>query len=101
MRLRLSIVRTMAAWPLLAMVGPLPAAEAPTVVRGGVDLVPVDALVTDAEGRQVTDLTLADFVVYEDGRPQTVTNCRYIQVSVDDPLPAAASGGPPATPTPI
>jgi VWFA-related protein len=40
--------------------------------RTGVDLVNVSATVTDANGRFVRSLTRDDFVVYEDGVPQSV-----------------------------
>lgn len=39
-----------------------------------VDVVNVEVLVTDREGKMVRDLTAADFEVLEDGKPQTITN---------------------------
>lgn len=51
-------------------------------------LVQVDAVVTDSKGRYVSDLTADDFAVYEDGKPQTITNFSYVRVS--SPLPAGA-----------
>src|SRR2546422_6977011 len=45
----------------------------PLVVRLSVDLVQVDAVVTDAKGRPVTDLRAADFEILQDGRVQAVT----------------------------
>jgi hypothetical protein len=39
------------------------------VFRLGLELVQVDAVVTDARGRHVTDLTIEDFEVRQDGRP--------------------------------
>src|SRR6266480_3826763 len=36
--------------------------------RGGTTLVQVDAIVADVDGRPVTDLTVADFDILDDGR---------------------------------
>jgi len=41
------------------------------VFRGGVDLVNVGVTVTDRKGNLVTDLTVDDFEIYEDGKKQT------------------------------
>jgi hypothetical protein len=38
----------------------------------------VDAVVTDAKGRHVTDLRAEGFEMLEDGRPQQVVNFSYI-----------------------
>lgn len=48
------------------------------VVRITTNLVQVDAVVTDKDGKQVTDLKAEDFEVLEDNRPQTITNFSYI-----------------------
>jgi VWFA-related protein len=48
------------------------------VVRISTNLVQIDAVVTDKNGRQVTDLKVDDFEVLQDGRPQKVTNLSYI-----------------------
>ena len=48
------------------------------VVRITTNLVQVDAVVTDKEGRVVTDLRAEDFEVFEDGRPQAVTNLSFV-----------------------
>ncbi|HEX8501285.1 MAG TPA: VWA domain-containing protein [Pyrinomonadaceae bacterium] len=55
-----------------------PAVDDEQVVRVTSSLVQVDAVVLDAEGRQVTDLRAEDFEVFEDGRPQVVTNFAYV-----------------------
>ena len=41
--------------------------------RTGVELVSVTVTVTDDRGRFVPDLKISDFVVYEDGQPQTIS----------------------------
>jgi VWFA-related protein len=69
---------------MLAFLAAAPAAAAekdggpPLVVRLSVDLVQVDAVVTDGKGRPVTNLLAADFEILQDGRPQTVTQAVYM-----------------------
>ncbi len=48
------------------------------VVRIRANLVQVDAVVTDKNGTQITDLTDQDFEVLEDGRPQKISNLSYV-----------------------
>ena len=43
-----------------------------------VDPVAVDVAVTDSLGRSVTELTRDDFIVYEDGQPQTLRSAHLI-----------------------
>ncbi len=47
-------------------------------IRVTVDLVQVDAVVTDSTGRHVADLKPEDFQVFEDGRPQKITHFSYV-----------------------
>ena len=47
-------------------------------IRVTVDLVQVDAVVTDSTGRHVADLNAQDFQVFEDGRPQKITYFSYV-----------------------
>ena len=71
-----SFVRPAGVLLLLALAGGAAPAEEQRVVprfRSGVDLVKVTATVRDAEGRLVGDLTRDDFEVFEDGRPQRIT----------------------------
>jgi VWFA-related protein len=76
---------------------PAPADEE-TVVRIDANLVQVDAVVTDKEGRQVTDLKAGDFEILEDGRPQQITNFSYVSTA-GGPLASNAST-PPASSEP-
>jgi VWFA-related protein len=62
------------------------------VIRINVNLVQVDAVVTDGKGNPVTNLTAEDFEVFQDGKPQAITNFAYINVKN-----RAASFAPPAT----
>ena len=68
-----------------------------TVIRVGVDLVRVDATVTDRQGRHVRDLTASDFELLQDGKPQTISSFAY--VSTDPASPAASEIGVSATPS--
>jgi|GEM_PF-1921722 hypothetical protein len=59
--------------------GQAPQQESPSgVIRITVNLVQVDAVVTDSKGRQVTNLKPSDFEILEDGRPQPITNFSYV-----------------------
>ena len=49
-------------------------------MRVSVNLVEVDAVVTDGKGRQVTDLTADDFELYQDGKRQPIKHCSYVAV---------------------
>jgi VWFA-related protein len=60
------------------------------VVRISVTLVQLDAVVTDKQGRLVTDLRSSDFEIYEDGRKQHITNFSFVSTQ-PEPLPAAAT----------
>jgi Ca-activated chloride channel homolog len=42
--------------------------------RAGIDLVTFGVTVADRDGKLITDLTPADFQVFEDGKPQTITH---------------------------
>lgn len=47
-------------------------------IRISSDLVLVDALVLDKDGKQVTDLTADDFEIFQNGKPQKITNFTYV-----------------------
>jgi len=55
------------------------------VFRGGVTIMQIDALVTDAEGNPVMDLTKDDFEVLEGGRPREVTTFAAVTIPIDPP----------------
>jgi VWFA-related protein len=86
-----------------------PGKETPFVVRLGVDLVQVDAVVTDKKGHAVTDLVAADFEILQDGRPQAVTQAAFmgsleaegappVPLTVREPGPATTGDDEPAEP---
>jgi VWFA-related protein len=62
------------------------------VVRIGVTLVQLDAVVTDKAGKQVTDLTREDFRLLVDGKPQRITNFSYISNVAARPAAGRDSG---------
>lgn len=61
------------------------------VVRISTELVQVDAVVVDKNGRQVTDLRPEEFEVYEDGRRQEITNFSYVTTVPNQTMPADAT----------
>src|SRR5690242_8878383 len=74
MRLRtaLPIVALMLGSTLAAsQAGQQPASQRPTF-RGGVARVSVAATVRDGRGRPVTNLTAADFTLYDNGKPREI-----------------------------
>jgi VWFA-related protein len=58
-------------------------------LRISTTLVEIDAVVTDREGRHVTDLKPEDFELIQDGRPQKISSVRYVSTDARGP----ASGG--------
>jgi VWFA-related protein len=57
--------------------------EQEEVVKLGVTLVQIDAVVTDAKGKYVNDLKAEDFEIYEDGKKQKITNFSYVLTQPD------------------
>jgi VWFA-related protein len=50
------------------------------IFRTGINTVRVDVIVTDRQGNPVTDLTLEDFEILEDGKPQKPETFRLIRI---------------------
>jgi VWFA-related protein len=69
-------------------------------LRVTVDLVQVDATVTDAQGNPVPDLKASDFRVLLDGKPQELKYSNYLRLSEvpEPPVEAPATGAMPAIP---
>jgi VWFA-related protein len=61
------------------------------IVRVTTNLVQMDVVVTDKDGRQVTDLQASDFELLEDGRPQQITNFAYVNTTTPAPAAVAAT----------
>src|SRR5438128_11167172 len=70
---------------------PAPAQESPDMplLRVTVNLVQVDAVVTDSKGKQVTNLTAGDFQIFQDGKSQKITHFSYISTAAPTPVPIA------------
>ncbi len=60
------------------------------------NLVQLDAVVTDRKGKQVTDLAAGDFDLLQDGKPQVITNLSYVRIA--DPTGPAPALRPVKTP---
>jgi VWFA-related protein len=73
-----------------------PTSSQAPVFRAGVDLLQLDVTVTDKKTHlPVRGLTLADFVVLEDNKPQTIA--AFAAVDVPDPPALPVVGGQPVT----
>lgn len=72
------------------------------VIRIDTKLVQIDAVVTKGS-KQVIDLNAADFEIFEDGKPQTITNFSYISTIPAGPASIATAPsnptGPPTIPS--
>lgn len=80
------------------------------VLRITTNLVQIDAVVTDPEGRHVSNLTAGDFEILEDGRPQKITAFSYVSTVAPRPAhiktkiiapPGKPSAPPPVAPPPV
>lgn len=69
---------------------PVARPDAP-VVRISVEIVQLDAVVTDRKGHHVTDLGPEDFVVYQDGTPQKISRFAFERVRDAQPGRAAST----------
>ena len=63
---------------LAAALAQTPAQSDEAVIRITVNLVQVDAVVTDSKDKPVTDLKAEDFEIRQDGKVQKITNFSYI-----------------------
>lgn len=57
---------------------PTPAQQNEDVVRISTSLVQIDAVVTDKDGKQITDLKQSDFELLQDGKLQKITKFSFI-----------------------
>jgi VWFA-related protein len=80
-----------------------PQPDAEDVVRITTNLVQVDAVVTDKDGKLVTDLKPEEVEIYEDGREQKITNFSFnLSESVPasrDAKPTSDKSAPPVPPS--
>jgi VWFA-related protein len=68
---------------------PAPQPQQPPVFRADVDLIELDVSVLDSNRRPVRGLTLQDFSVTEDGRPQRVVAVSHVDLAEHDPARSA------------
>jgi len=71
-----------------------PPDQPPVTFRVEVNYVEVDAFVTDAQGRPVTDLTEADFELLEDGKPQKISTFALVNIPIERPERPLFAGKP-------
>jgi VWFA-related protein len=81
---------------LSAQQSPAPGASVPPplVIKVGVDLIQIDAAVTDKEGHPVTDLRADDFTIEIDGKKQPVSNAMFFEGRPGSETGGAASAAP-------
>ncbi len=60
-----------------------PVEQPPVTFRVEVNYVEVDALVTDADGKPITNLTKDDFELFEDGKKQDVATFALINIPIE------------------
>jgi VWFA-related protein len=63
------------------------ARQVPGTFRSGVTMVPIDVRVLGEQGYPVTDLTLDDFTVFEDGVPQEIQHFLRLELVAGTPTP--------------
>jgi VWFA-related protein len=97
MHARLLVLFAVLAVPALSAQSPPQSASPPPaqpgqqpVFRTGVELLTVDATVVDRDGRQITDLTPAEFEVEVDGDTRPVVSAEYVKMVDDTPIPVGA-----------
>lgn len=66
-----------------ACVALLPAQQDAPVFRVEVNAIEIDAFVTDRQGNPVTDLTMDDFELLEDGVPQTIASLSLVNIPIE------------------
>lgn len=77
----LAAAATFTALPLARSVQQAQQPPQPPTFRAGVNVVRVDAIVTDRRGGAITDLTEGDFEVTEDGKPQKIESFKLVRVN--------------------
>ncbi len=98
MRIYTSLLATLLAFGMLLPTvaqQPPPPDDDEEVVRITTNLVQVDAVVTDRDGRHVTDLRPEDFEITEEGKRQEVTSFSYVSAApAVRPINTAATAAP-------
>lgn len=84
----------------LAVVAGLRAQQTPTF-RGSTDVVAVDFLAIDADGKPIGDLTPADIKLTVDGKPREIRSLQFLEVAPSAPPPKGALPRAKAVPAPF
>ena len=63
-----------------------PPQDQPPTFRAGVQYIEIDVRVTDSDGRFVRGLTKDDFVLLEDGKPQTISTSTFVDLERESPV---------------
>jgi VWFA-related protein len=61
--------------------------QAPPTFRAGIEAIAVDAFVTDRAGNPVPNLTVDDFELLEDDKPQSITSFTEVNIPIHPPEP--------------
>lgn len=80
---RVAVVALLALLGVGGIAGQQQPAPAQPTFRSGVELVELDAIVTDASGNVVADLTANDFEVSEGGQPQAIATFSQVNIPIE------------------
>src|SRR3989337_1453654 len=80
---RLAVVALLAALGVSVAAAQQQPPPAQPTFRSGVELVELDATVTDAQGNVVTDLTADDFEVSEGGKVQAIATFSLVNIPIE------------------
>jgi VWFA-related protein len=83
MKSALAVLALIAAAGAVSAAAQQPPAPAQPTFRSGVELVELDAIVTDAQGNVVTGLTADDFDVVEEGKRQTIATFSLVDIPIE------------------
>ena len=92
--LRLAVLIGMTVLVSVSQTPAPPVAAADPVIRVSVNLVQIDAVVTDSKGRHIAGLGPDDFEVLEDGKPQRITHLSYLDATAGGVRPPVAAPAP-------
>jgi VWFA-related protein len=81
--LALASVSALSAGQAPAQAPPSTQQTPPPTFKAEVEYVEVDALVTDEQGQFVRDLTIDDFQISEDGRPQKISSFALVDIPIE------------------
>jgi len=82
---------------LVLTLAPSPATTQKTPVFGAsAELVLIDLIATDSNGRRVTDLRADEITVLEDGKPQRLELVRFVETGIQSDAPSASPTAPAA-----